>query len=40
MERQVRKIYGRFDERRKTVEAQQADKDDIEELKKLEEKGK
>jgi len=37
MEKQVHKIYEQFDARRKTFEAQQADEEEIEELKKLEE---
>lgn len=36
MEKQVRKIYSDFDKRRKKYEALQADKDDIEELKQIE----
>lgn len=37
MERMVRAIYERFDQRRKTAEAQAADAQDIEDLKALEE---
>lgn len=37
MEKQVREIYEQFDARRKAFEAQQADEEEIEELKKLEE---
>ena len=37
MEKQVREIYKQFDARRKAFEAQQADEEEIEELKKLEE---
>ncbi len=37
MEKKVREIYGQFDQRRKQFEALQADKKDIEELKKIEE---
>jgi hypothetical protein len=37
MEKQVRKIYEQFDARRKAFEAQQADEEEIEELKRLEE---
>jgi len=38
MEQKVREIYDEFDSRRKAFEAQQADEEEIEELKKLEEK--
>ena len=38
MEEQVRKIYERFDKRRKAFEAEQADLKEIEELKELENK--
>lgn len=37
MEKQVREIYEQFDARRKAFEAQQADEEEIEELKRLEE---
>ncbi|EIM78544.1 virulence protein [Nitritalea halalkaliphila LW7] len=40
MEKQVRKIYALFDERRKATEASEADEADLEELKRLEEKVK
>ncbi|MCC5813920.1 MAG: virulence RhuM family protein, partial [Leptospira sp.] len=40
MEKQVKKVYALFDERRKAAEAQQADEADLEELKKLEAKVK
>ena len=40
MEKQVRKIYELFDERRKATEAKEADQADLEELKRLEEKVK
>ena len=40
MEKQVRKIYEQFDQRRKIAEAKKADEEDMEELKKLEEKVK
>ena len=36
MEKHVREIYSDFDKRRKEYEALQADKDDIEELKQIE----
>jgi len=38
MEAEVRKIYSQFDKNRKEFESIQADKDDLEELKQLEEK--
>jgi hypothetical protein len=37
-EEQVRRIYAEYDQRRKFVEAQKADAQDLEELKALEEK--
>lgn len=40
MEQQVRKIYAQFDQRRKIAEARKADEEDMEELKRLEEKVK
>ena len=38
MEKQVSKVYAQFDQRRKEDEALQADNEDLEELKKLEQK--
>ncbi len=38
MEARTRKIYAAFDQRRKTVEAKEADRLDAEELRQLEEK--
>lgn len=40
MEKQVRRIYELFDERRKATEAKEADQTDLEELKRLEEQVK
>jgi len=36
MEKKAREIYEQFDQRRKTYEAQQADFQDLEELKRIE----
>ncbi len=40
MEKQVRKIYEQFDKDRKIAEANKADEEDMEELKKIEDKVK
>lgn len=40
MQEKVREIYKQFDKRRKAIEAEKADQDDMEELKRLEEKVK